>query len=307
MRRCAFLTLQDPTGYVIDDELAYVPLAALGWSVDTIPWRRTNIEWQTYDAVVIRSTWDYVNDPDAFLDVLGEIERSGTPLFNGLDLVRWNVRKTYLRDLAECGVSVVPTIWRDRLRPNELPELIEEVGTPEVVIKPVVGANASGAFRLDAQSARKRGDELCAYYSDRAFLVQPFLAAITTEGEYSLFYFNGALSHTISKLPKSADFRVQEEHGGIIRAVEADDALRDAGDTALRAIDTVPLYARADFVRANGSLNTQPTTPNRSSYWLMELELVEPSLYLRMDKGAPERFACALHDRVRSENRMSGV
>ena len=88
-----------------------------------------------YDAVVIRSTWDYVTDPDAFLDVLGEIERSGTPLFNGLDLVRWNIRKTYLRDLAERGVSVVPTIWRDRLQPNELPDLIEEVGTAEVVIQ----------------------------------------------------------------------------------------------------------------------------------------------------------------------------
>ena len=150
MRRCAFLTLEDSTGYVIDDELAYAPLAALGWQVDTISWRCTNIEWQAYGAVVIRSTWDYVNDPDAFLDVLGEIERSGTPLFNGLDLVRWNIRKTYLRDLAERGVAVVPTIWRDRLQPNQLPDLIEEVGTAEVVIKPVVGLNAHGAFRFDA-------------------------------------------------------------------------------------------------------------------------------------------------------------
>ena len=210
------------------------------------------VEWQAYDAVVIRSTWDYVTDPDAFLDVLGEIERSGTPLFNGLDLVRWNIRKTYLRDLAERGVPVVPTIWRDRLEPNELPDLIEEVGTAEVVIKPVVGLNASGAFRLDAQTARSRADELCAYYADRALLVQPFLSAITTEGEFSLFYFNGMLSHTILKLPKAADFRVQEEHGGVIRAVETDDALREAGDAAMRAIGTVPLYARADFVRANG-------------------------------------------------------
>ena len=164
------------------------------------------------------------------------IERSGTPLFNGLDLVRWNIRKTYLRDLAERGVPVVPTIWRDWLQPNELLNLIEEVGTAEVVIKPIVGANASGAFRLDAQTAHSRADELCAYYADRALLAQPFLSAITTEGEFSLFYFNGKLSHTILKLPKAADFRVQEEHGGVIRAVETEDALRAAGDAALRAI-----------------------------------------------------------------------
>src|SRR4029077_3073072 len=98
------------------------------------------------------------------------------------------------------------------------------------------------------------------------------------------------LSHTILKTPKAHDFRVQEEHGGIIRAVEAERELRAAGDTALRALDSVPLYARADFVRAN----------HGRGFWLMELELIEPSLYLRMDAGAPERFAQALHDRASS-------
>jgi len=288
MRRCAFLTLEDAAGYVIDDELAYAPLAALGWRVDAIPWRKPQAEWHTYDAVVIRSTWDYVNDPDAFLDVLGEIERSGTPLFNGLDLVRWNIRKTYLRELAERGVPVVPTIWRDRLHRGELAELSAKVGTAEVVIKPVIGLNARGAFRLDAQTARSRDAELSDYFANRALLAQPFLPAIVSEGEFSLFYFNGAHSHTISKLPKAADFRVQEEHGGVIRAVATKPALRDAGDAALRAIGSVPLYVRADFVRANDD----------SGYWLMELELIEPSLYLRMDAGAPVRFARALHERV---------
>jgi len=298
MPGCAFLTLEDPTDYVIDDELAYAPLASLGWRVDTIPWQRRQVDWRNYDAVVIRSTWDYINDPDAFLEKLAEIERSGTPLFNGLDLVRWNIRKTYLRDLVERGVAVVPTIWRDRLEPNELLNLLQEIGTSEVVIKPVIGLNAHGAFRLDAQSARNGADELYRYYSDRALLAQPFLSAITTEGEFSLFYFNGELSHAILKVPKSGDFRVQEEHGGMIRAVATDDALRAAGDAVMRAIDAVPLYARVDFVRPNATLSTQPTTLNSSDYCLMELELIEPSLYLRMDKAAPMRFARALHERV---------
>ncbi len=288
-RRCAFLTLEDSTGFVIDDELAYAPLAALGWRVDAIPWRRPHVDWQAYDAVVIRSPWDYVSDPDAFLAVLAEIERSGTPLFNSLELVRWNLRKTYLRDLAERGVPIVPTIWRERLQPNELTNLIAEVGTAEVVIKPVVGLNARGAFRLDAETAHHQADEVSAYYADRALMAQPFLSAITTEGEYSLFYFNGEHSHTISKMPKTADFRVQEEHGGVITAVETNDALRAAGDAALRAIGAAPLYVRADFVRPN----------DESGYWLMELELIEPALYLRMDTEAPARFARALHDRVR--------
>ena len=290
MRGCAFLTLEDSTGYFIDDELAYPTLAALGWRVDAVPWRRPGVDWRTYDAVVIRSPWDYVTDPKAFLDVLNEIDRSGTPLFNGLDLVRWNIRKTYLRDLAERGVPVVPTIWRERLHPGELPDLVKEVGTAEVVVKPVISANARGTFRLDAQTARGRACEIEAYYADRALMAQPFLSAITTEGEFSLLYFNGKHSHTISKTPKSADFRVQEEHGGTIRAVETEEVLRAAGDAALRAIGEAPLYARADFVCANDG----------SGYWLMELELIEPSLYLRKDPGAPERFARALHDRMLS-------
>lgn len=296
MLRCAFLTLDDSTGFVIDDELAYSPLASLGWRVEAISWRTRSCDWSAYDAVVIRSTWDYIADPDAFLAALAEIERAGTPLFNALDLVRWNIRKTYLRELAERGVSVVPTMWRERLAPGELPGLIEEVGADEIVIKPVVGLNAHGVFRVNAHSAPQPSAELSAHYAEREFMAQPFLSHVVTEGEFSLSYFNGKLSHAILKTPKAHDFRVQEEHGGVIRAVEAESRLREAGDIALRALDSVPLYARADFVRAN----------HGGGFWLMELELIEPSLYLRTDPAAPERFAQALHERASSAASRSG-
>jgi glutathione synthase/RimK-type ligase-like ATP-grasp enzyme len=288
MPRCAFLTLNDSTGFVIDDELAYPSLAALGWSVEAISWRTPSCDWRACDAVVIRSTWDYVADPEGFLAILGEIERAGVPLFNPLTLVRWNIRKTYLRDLAQRGVAVVPTNWRERLIPGELPSLIEKAGTNEVVIKPVVGLNAQGAFRLDARSAGQPSAALRSYYANRALMVQPFLSHVVTEGEFSLIYFNGQLSHTILKTPQSRDFRVQEEHGGVIRVVQPEAALHNAGATALHALDSLPLYARADFVRSNDD----------RGFWLIELELIEPSLYLRMDAGAPTRFAHALHERM---------
>jgi glutathione synthase/RimK-type ligase-like ATP-grasp enzyme len=288
MRRCAFLTLEDPTNFVIDDELAYEPLRERGWAVEAIPWSRPAVAWGAYDAVVIRSPWDYVKAPDAFLDVLREIERAGTALFNPLGLVRWNLQKTYLRDLAERGVPVVPTIWRDRLGPSELPQLFEELGASEIVVKPVLGVNADGAYRLDRRTAREQADSIESYFRSRALMAQPFAAGITAEGEFSLFYFNGEHSHTVLKTPASGDFRVQEEHGGQIRAVQAEDALRAAGDAALAAIGEAPLYARTDFVRA----------PDEAGFWLMELELIEPSLYLRMDARAPWRFASALHERV---------
>ena len=286
MRRCAFLTLDDTTGWVIDDTLAYEPLRTLGWQAEAVSWR-SKADWSAFDAVVIRSTWDYHEDPEAFLQALGDVEASGTPLHNALGLVRWNLRKTYLRDLGERGVPVLPTVWRDRLRPGELPEILDEIGTGEMVIKPVVGASAKGAFRLDARAMRNGASEIEAYYADRALMAQPFVHAVTTEGEFSLFYFNGRHSHTVLKTPKAADFRVQEEHGGYIRAVPTEPALRAAGDTVLAAIGDAPLYARADFVRAGDG----------DQFLLMELELIEPSLYLRTDPVAPLRFARALHER----------
>ncbi len=286
MRNCAFLTLADPGDYVIDDEHAYEPLRDLGWRVEAVPWNRPGVAWEAYDMVVIRSSWDYTRDLDGFLAVLADIDRR-VPLENSLPLVRWNVDKTYLRDLDARGVPTVPTVWRERLAPGDLAPLFDRMGGGEIVIKPVVGASAEGAFRLDATSVRQRALEIETYYANRALQAQPFVRAIPEEGEYSLFYFNGKHSHTILKTPKSEDFRVQEEHGGIIRGVPADEALHAAGRATLEALDEAPLYLRADFVRSNDD----------SCYWLMELELVEPSLYLRTDPQAPAHFARAIDDR----------
>ncbi len=287
LRRCAFLTLAEPGDYVIDDEHAYEPLRALGWHVEAVPWNRPGMAWESYDLVVIRSPWDYTLDLDGFLAVLAGIERRGVPLENRLPLVRWNLVKTYLRDLAARGVAIVPTVWRDRLGAGELEGLVADVGSDEMVLKPVVGANAEGAFRLDARSLRAIAAEVEAYYAGRPLQAQPFIRAVIDEGEVSLVYFNGELSHAILKTPTAGDFRVQEEHGGIIRAVAADGELHAAGRRILEALGETPLYLRADLVRANGG----------DGYWLMELELVEPSLYLRMDPEAPARFARALDAR----------
>jgi glutathione synthase/RimK-type ligase-like ATP-grasp enzyme len=174
------------------------------------------------------------------------------------------------------------------LKPGELPGLLDELCAAEIVVKPVVGLNASGAFRIDRRAAREQAGAIEAYYEDRALMAQPFVHAVTTEGEFSLFYFNGELSHAILKTPKSGDFRVQEEHGGSIRRVQAENSLREAGGAVIGALGEAPLYARADFVRANDG----------DGFWLMELELIEPSLYLRMDDNAPIRFARALHERA---------
>ena len=282
MRRVAFLTLHDPTGFVIDDELAIEPLARRGIAVETLPWDRSGVNWRNYGLVVLRSTWDYQHHATKFLQTLAAIEQSGTPLQNSLAIVRWNMQKSYLRDLDARGVKIVPTLWRERLAPGELLPLFEAAGSSEAVIKPVVSGNAQGAYRLDRATAQARAAEIEAYFANRPLMMQPFEAGILTEGEFSLIYFNGELSHGILKVPKAGDFRVQEEHGGDIRAITPEPALVAAGGAAMRAIGQSLLYARVDLVRSD------------DEFRVMELELIEPALYLRMEPGAPDRFSDAV-------------
>jgi hypothetical protein len=282
VRRIAFLTLHDPSGFVIDDELAVLPLARRGIQVETIPWDRPGVDWRQYALVLIRSTWDYHHNAEAFLRVLETIEHAGVRLENGSEIVRWNMQKSYLRDLAGRGVEIVPTFWRDSLAAGELVPLFEELRSDEAVIKPVIGANAQGAWRLDAARARAFAPEIESYFASRALMMQPFELGVVQEGEYSMIYLNGQHSHTILKKPKQGDFRVQEEHGSVITLVEPEPALVEAGNAAIAAVGQKLLYARADFVRSD------------DAFRVMELELVEPSLYLRIDPTAPDRFADAI-------------
>jgi glutathione synthase/RimK-type ligase-like ATP-grasp enzyme len=287
MKRCAFLTLADPTGFVIDDQEAYPSFAELGWSVEAVPWTGTPA-WRSFDAVVVRSTWDYQNHLLRFHDVLAQIVRDDVPLFNSLALITWNSSKTYLRDLARHGVAITPTLWREELHLGEVTQFFGELGTGEIVVKPQIGANSDGVFRLRQEGWQAMADAVSSYYAGRSLFVQPFLGSILREGEYSLFYFNGRFSHAVLKSPEPGNFLVQEEHGGRIQPVQPTDVLLSAGDKVLSVLSEVPLYARVDLVRANTD----------DGFWVMELELIEPSLYLRMDPNAPRRFAEAFHQRM---------
>jgi len=280
-RRCAFLTLADPAGFVMDDRHAIEPLARVGWSVDSVPWDQEPVAWSSFDAVVIRSTWNYQHAPDRFLSVVAAIERSGIPLFNPAELVRWNLRKTYLQDLSARGIAIVPSRFLDRFRPGEMERLFEDLGSDEIVLKPVVSASAERTFRLSATSWRGRASELAEELGSRALLAQPFVHAVPEDGEYSLFYFDGAFSHAVRKTPACGDFRVQEEHGAEIVTITPSAEILWTGDEVMSMLPEVPLYARVDLVQANDA----------ADFWLMELELIEPSLYLRMDPDAPRRFA----------------
>jgi len=280
--------MNDLTGYVSDDELPITHLHDVGWTVEMVSWRK-DYNWSQFDVVVIRSTWDYQNDPDTFFAVLESIDRSNTRLENSLELVRWNMQKTYLRDIALKGTSIVPTLWQKKaVDPKKLGSFFEQLDTEEIIIKPIIGASAGHAFRLHQSQSSAKLPVLEKIFDRRAYMVQPFMANIIEEGEFSLIYFEGMHSHTILKTPKTNDFRVQEEHGGNIRPVIAEPELLHSSQHVIDSLPQKPLYARADFVRTE-----------QSTFALMELELIEPALYFRMDADSPMRFAHALTTRLR--------
>lgn len=269
--------------YVADDDLAVPHLIKRGFAVETISWRQTARPWSDFEAVIIRTPWDYQSSPEEFLDVLGRIERQ-TRLENPLDIVRWNLDKRYLREMEQRGTRIVPTIWDANYSEVELDRWLRALDTDEIIIKPYVSATAEHTYRL-----RSFDPGLVGIFATRPFMVQPFMPKIIDEGEYSFFYFNGEFSHAINKSPKLNDFRVQEEHGGIITEVMPDDRLIKAGRMAVDTIGRELLYARVDLVRDEDD-----------NFCLMELELIEPALYLRMDAGAPKRFADAISKRLKA-------
>lgn len=284
--------MDDLSGFVAYDALVRAPLSDLGWTLDDVPWR-AGAAWSRYDIVVIRTTWDYQAAPAEFVAVLETIA-GATRLENSLQTVRWNLRKSYLRELEHRGVRIVPTLWGENADAATLRAAFARLRSDELMIKPQVGANADDAIRL--RTGDDRIDDTVAYaaalFAQRPYMLQPFVPAVLTEGEFSVIYFDGSYSHTVLKTPKPYDFRVQEEHGGTITPVTAEPTLRRHAAAAVAAVteagvNRVPLYARADMVRMSDG-----------GFALMELELIEPSLYLSYDDGAAERFARAIDARA---------
>ncbi len=289
MPECAFLTMDNLDGFVSDDALAVSHLEAWGWRVTWTPWRQPH-RWEAYDLVIIRTPWDYQHQPDAFLATLAAIEYSGARLENPLSLVRWNLHKSYLQSLAAQGVPIVPTRWETSPpTPALLQTCLTTWRTHALALKPVISANADHTYCVLADHMAEHLPLLQEVFNRRPYMIQPFMPAIVDEGEFSLFYFAGAYSHAILKTPRPGDFRVQEEHGGFIQAVTATPTLLTAGRRALEALPQLPLYARVDLVR-----------DGEGAFRLMELELIEPALYLRMDADAPHRFATAVAQAVKS-------
>ena len=254
-------------------------LAALGIQVEARSWTEAE-DLGEFALVMPLLVWGYVRDHARWLDTVDRWGREGVRLENPASALAWNSRKTYLGRLAARGAPVVPALFFDRLTEADMMEAAARFGTNRLVAKPQVSHGAWQTIRWSPGDPIHGGPEGPA-------IVQPFLAEIESSGEISLLYFGGRFSHAIRKRPQPGDFRVQPEHRGIItpHIPEADEI--EAAERVLAAVEEDLLYARVDLVRSG-----------RGAPELIEIELIEPDLYLGYDPAEGRAFAAAVAERI---------
>jgi len=240
-----------------------------------------------FDLVTPLLAWGYSRDSRRWFDLLDQLERDGIAICNPVSILRWNSDKAYLAELDAAGIATVPSRVNEALNAAALDEARLAFGTDILVIKPPISGGADGTFKLALN------DLMPGSVAGHRMMIQPYLPSIAAEGEYSLFYFGGTFSHAIIKRPAVGDFRVQDQFGGYEEAVEAPETARSLARCALDATADLTAtgilaYARVDMLRDEEGI-----------FRLMELELIEPSLFLRFASDGGAAFTDALLSHVK--------
>lgn len=280
--RLAFVTFRALPQLSDDDRLAVRDLGKHGVTVESAVWDSPLVDWSIYDAVVLRSPWDYHERADEFEAWLARVERLGVPVWNPPNLVRWNMDKRYLLDLAARGVNTVPTRHIVRGSTVTLAEVLALTGWRDVVYKPAVSASGFRTARLTTGDESAHEPAFATLVREHDVLVQPFLPEVVEDGEWSLVFLGQQYSHAVKKRARAGEFRVQSGYGGSVAADAPRGALIAQAEALVSHLPSPWLYARVDGCETEGQLV------------LMELELVDPELFLSYHPSAPRRFSAAL-------------
>lgn len=280
--RFAIATCQELPGADMDEGYLVQALKDRGHEVESVIWTDAAIDYRRYDACVIRSTWDYQQQPEAFLTWAHKVA-SQTVLLNPLDVVTWNINKTYLKKFEAVGIPIVPTQF---IKADDLSELHNNLLWPSAILKPAISAAALNTFQVNTSTTADQfhAIEQTALQTNKLdWLLQPYLGSIETAGEISLMYVNKRFCHAIQKRPSPGDFRVQEHLGGELVEYEPTPQQRELADHVLAQVSEDLVYARVDLMQ------------NENEQWcLSELELTEPSMFFRFHHDTAKEMAEAI-------------
>jgi len=277
IKRLAIFTNTEHPELPEEEQYLLEELPRRGIRPEPLVWDAHTNGLEQYDGFLVRAVWGYFQQMNRFAKLLDQLNHSVQPVWNTPAWLRWNSHKFYLQDLAKKGIPIVPTVFvKGKLDPNTLKRASEGFDAGHLVVKPAVSAGSHQTERLAT------GDPLPESFDETEdWLLQPYLSEIETEGEWSFVFFNGQFSHAVKKVPASGDFRVQKQFGGQYHPEQPSAALLQQARQVLRVLPANPLLARVDGILRDGQL------------LLMELELIEPDLYLYRDEDK-QRFMDAI-------------
>jgi glutathione synthase/RimK-type ligase-like ATP-grasp enzyme len=282
-RAIVLATAADQPEITASDRLYAAALQRHGFAVVGAPWDGPRAAFDGAAAVVIRSTWDYYRASDAFRDWT-EVMATASRLFNPIGLARWNLRKDYIAKLAAASVRVPQTHFV-ACEVDAIDKVFGDTGWSRAVVKPLTGASGYSVELVTREGVARSVSRLAAEARAGGVLVQEFLPEIA-DGELSLIYFDGIFSHAVRKRPPHGEFRVNSRFGTTRSAELPSRAVTEQGAAVLRTLPEVPLYARVDGIVRDGALI------------VIEIEVLEPALFMEFDPSSAERFAEATLRRI---------
>ena len=265
-----------------EEQLLKAALEKQGLSVAITYWDNPTYNWSATKAVIFRTIWDYFERFDEFWKWLQELNTQ-TKLINSFDLIEWNIDKHYLKDLSKLGIETVPTYFVDRGSNVKLQEISRTKGWKDLVIKPAISASAFKTYKILEIDIDNNEDLFISLLQERDMLVQPFFKTIGEFGEASLMVFDGKFTHAILKKAKPGDFRVQDDFGGTVHDYVPTQKEIIFAEKVIETCELKPIYGRVDIV-----------WDNSKNFFLSELEIIEPELWIRNYPKSAEKIAEAV-------------
>lgn len=273
----ALLTCEKLPELTVPDQLLIPELAKHNITAKAVIWDDKSINWNEFDYLVFRNTWDYFEKESEFNLWLDQIEQLGIKTLNPIEVIKKNKHKFYLREMQQNGIQIIPTVFINKTLSLNLSELIP-FHWKKAVIKPAFSGGSYQTAVFDVSDIEKINQEYKIIASEKELLVQEFMSEIQTLGETSFIFFNKKFSHCVNKKPIEGDFRVQSQFGGKYTLIELSLELIEKAQKIVNTFNNELLYARVDGIVIENELH------------LMEIECIEPDLYFDLSEGSPQRF-----------------
>jgi hypothetical protein len=275
------------TNTVDEDKILSGILSELDIPNEIIPWSAPDEDWSRFSTLLIKSVWDYFDFYPEFLKWINHVESLNITVLNGLKQILWNSSKTYLLEIQAEGFPVIAGILLEKGSKFDGKNLSETLGSDIWVVKPLVSGGAKNTIKIHAAEWESQQEKINELLQTESYLIQPFIKEVAETGEYSLLFFNGKFSHAVLKTPAPNDFRVQHYYGGTIATLSPTAAMLASCQALVDEFASDSLYVRVDGVEISGVFH------------LMELEMIEPYLFLALDEKAIPNYKKALEERLK--------